>query len=380
MTQGVDLIIFAGMNKPTNTSVQHNTTERENGGFNLRLAEMKTSKRGFLRESAAFAGLVSMVNWASASSESDALGQVLPKRKLTRDGERVTAFALGGYHVGFAEDPKQAERLIERAMELGVRFYDNARGYQKGRAEEYMGKYLTPKYRDKVFLMSKSPERTREGVMKHLDESLKALNTDHLDLWQIHALGKIEDTEKRINNGVLDAFLEAKEKGKVRYIGFTGHRNPKVHLHFLEFLDKRGIQLDTCQMPLNVCDPSFESFEKHVLPVLLEKEYGVIAMKTMAGGSMMGGRIDTTPDDIKTKDIPDVVAKTDLTPANLHQYVYSLPVSTLCSGCRLVPELEANVEVLKNLKNLSEGDRQKLIEIAKPYAGLIVENYKRVMA
>ena len=131
-------------------------------------------------------------------------------------------------------------------------------------------------------------------------------------------------------------------------------------------------------MPLNVCDPSFESFQKHVLPVLIKKEYGVIAMKTMAGGSMMGGRIDTTPDDIKTKDIPDVVSKTELTMANLHQYVYSLPVSALCSGCRSVNDIEENVAVLRSLKKLSVADKSRLEELAKPYAGHIVENYKRI--
>ncbi len=342
-------------------------------------SDMKNTKREFLKETAAFASLGSLVNWASASSEEDSLGQVLPKRKLTRDGQRVTAFCLGGYHLGFTDSSKEAERMVERAMELGVRFYDNARKYHKGRSEEYMGRFLTPKYRDKIFLMSKAPDRTAEGVRKQLDESLKALKTDYLDLWQIHALQTPEDVDKRMKNGVLEVFLEAKEKGKVRYIGFTGHRNPKTHLHFLDFLDKRGIQLDTCQMPLNVCDPSFESFEKHVLPVLLKKEYGVIAMKTMAGGSMMGGRIDTTPDDIKTKDIPDVVSKTDLSLANLHQYVYSLPVSSLCSGCREFHEIEENIAVLNNLKNLSDADKKKLVALAKPYAGQVVENYKRVL-
>jgi predicted aldo/keto reductase-like oxidoreductase len=206
------------------------------------------------------------------------------------------------------------------------------------------------------------------------------LNTDYLDLWQIHALQTPKDVDDRMKEGVLDVFLEAKEKGKAKYIGFTGHRNPKTHLHFLEFLDKRGIKLDTCQMPLNVCDPSFESFQEHVLPVLLEKEYGVIAMKTMAGGSMMGGRIDTTPEDIKTKDIPDVVSKSDLTMANLHQYVYSLPVSAVCSGCRSLSDIEENVAVLRKLRKLSEADKRKLEELAKPYAGLIVENYKRVFS
>lgn len=350
----------------------------EHSGLPLHLPEMKLTKRMFLKEAAAVAGLGAMAGWASASDEHDSLGQVLPTRKLTRDGQRVTAFCLGGYHLGLTDDPAEAERMVERAMELGIRFYDNARGYNKGRSEEYMGQFLTPKYRDKVFLMTKAPAKDADGVKKQLDESLKALNTDYLDLWQIHAIGTPEDVDRRINNGVLDVFLEAKAQGKARYIGFTGHRNPATHLHLLEFLDKRGLHLDTCQMPQNVCDPSFESFEKHVLPVLLEKEYGVIAMKTMAGGSMMGGRIDTTPD--KVKGIPNVVSQTELTLANLHQYVYSLPVSTLCSGCRTVAEIEANVSVLTNLKNLSEADRQKLIDIAKPYAGQTVENYKRVLS
>lgn len=340
---------------------------------------MKHTRREFIGKTASWAALGSMVNWAAAGATRDKLGDVLPKRRLTRNGERVTALCLGGYHLGFTEDAKQAERMIERSMELGIRFFDNARKYHGGRAETYMGQFLTPKYRENVFLMTKAPARQGAGVRRQLEESLKALKTDYLDLWQIHALQTPADVDARIRDGVLDVFLEAKEEGKARYIGFTGHRNPKTHLHFLEFLERRGLQLDVCQMPLNVCDPTFESFEKHVLPVLLAKEYGVIAMKTMAGGSMMGGRIDTTPDDIRTKDIPDVVAKTDLTLANLQEYVYALPVSSLCSGCREVHEIEENVAVLRNLGKLSETDKARLINLAKPYAGQIVENYKRVL-
>ena len=212
-----------------------------------------------------------------------------------------------------------------------------------------------------------------------MDESLRALKTDHVDLWQIHALQSPQDVDERLKEGVLDAFLEAKETGKTRYLGFTGHRNPITHLHFLSKLEKLGIELDTCQMPLNVCDPSFESFQHKVLPVLLKKAYGVIAMKTMAGGSMMGGRIDTTPRAIRTQDIPDVVSKTKLSHANLHQYVYSLPISSLISGCRFTYELEENVQVLRDMKKISKTDLKKLEELAKPYAGLIVENYKRVL-
>jgi aryl-alcohol dehydrogenase-like predicted oxidoreductase len=340
-----------------------------------------TTRRNFIKKAGAATALGLVMDWAMALPVRDKLGETLPMRRLTRNGEKVTAFSLGGYHLGLTEEPAEAQAMIERSLELGVRFFDNARRYNGGRSEEYMGKFLTPKYRDEIFLMTKAPARTGEGVQQQLEESLKALNTDYLDLWQIHAINTPEDVDRRINDGVLDVFLDAKAKGLTRYLGFTGHVNPATHLHFLDFLEKRGLEseFEVCQLPLNVCDPSFESFEKHVLPVLLEKEYGVIAMKTMAGGSMMGGRIDTTPDDIDTKDIPDVVGLSELTLADLHQYVYSLPMSSLCSGCRFLYELDENISVLKQMKTLSEEDKQRLITLAKPYAGTIVENYKRVL-
>jgi len=335
-------------------------------------------RRNFIKKTATIAAFGLIADWASAMPESDKWGEILPQRQLTRDGQKVTSFCLGGYHLGLTENPKEAERMVERAMELGVRFYDNARRYNNGRSEEYIGRFLTPKYREQVFIMTKAPAKTGTEVRQQLDESLKALKTDYVDLWQIHTFTTPEDVDNRLKAGVLDVFLEAKQKGKARYIGFTGHQNPKTHLYFLKKLDELGIEMDTCQMPLNVCDPSFESFQHKALPVLLEKKYGVIAMKTMAGGSLMGDRIDTTPRDIRTEDIPDVVAKTKLTYANLHQYVYSLPVSALCSGCKVIAELESNVKVLRNLKNLSAADMQRLEKYAAPYAGLIVENYKRV--
>jgi len=338
------------------------------------------NRREFIKKASALTSLSLLTEWASAAPVSDRLGELLPQRQLIRNGEKVTAFCLGGYHVGFTENPRSAERMLERSIELGVRFFDNARRYHDGRSEDYMGRFLTPKYRDEIFLMSKAPAKTGKGVQEQLDQSLKALKTDYLDLWQIHTFTTPEDVDNRIRDGVLDVFLSAKEQGKTRYIGFTGHQNPKTHLYFLKKLDEMGLEFDTCQMPLNVCDPSFESFEQHALPVLLEKQYGVIAMKTMAGGSMMGGRIDTTPQSIKTEDIPDVVEATELSLANLHQYVYQLPISALCSGCRFSYELEQNVQVLKDLRKLSDGDKQRLVSLAKPYAGQIVENYKRVFS
>jgi uncharacterized protein len=336
------------------------------------------NRRKFIKNTATLAAFSLVADWASAVTATDKSGEILPQRQLTRDGQKVTAYCLGGWHLGFIDNPKDAERMVERSIELGVRFFDNARRYIDGRAEEYMGKFLTPKYRDQIFLMTKAPGRTGAEVRQMLDESLKALKTDYVDLWQIHNLTTTDEVDRRLKDGVLDVFLEAKQNGKARYIGFTGHQSPKTFLYFLNKLDELGIEMDTCQMPLNVCDPSFESFQHEVLPVLLEKKYGIIAMKTMAGGSMMGKRIDTTPRSIATEDIPDMVAKTNLTHANLHQYVYSLPVSSLCSGCNFIHELEANVNVLKDMKKLSDADMKKLVEYAAPYAGLIVENYKRV--
>jgi len=317
--------------------------------------------------------------WASAVPVADNRGSILPMRRLIRNGEKVTAYTVGGWHLGNVAEEAEAEQMVELSMDMGVRFFDTARGYQNGGSEERMGRILIPKYRDQIFLMTKTHARTGEQAKEHLELSLKALKTDRLDLWQIHTFTTPEDVDQRIADGVLDVFLEAKEKGKTRYIGFTGHQSPHTHLYFLKWLEERGLDLDTCQMPLNVLDPSFESFQKQVLPVLLEKEYGVIAMKTMSGGSMMGKRIDTTPEWIKTEMIPDMVGETGIKPAQLHQYVYSLPVSSLVSGCTTLAELEHNIRVLQNFKNLEQSNLRYLEELVKPYAGLIVENYKRVL-
>ncbi len=337
------------------------------------------TRRNFLKKSAALTAYGLFHHWASALPASDRLGKVLPQRRIIRNGEKTTAFSLGGWHLGEGE-PAYAERMVERSLELGVRFFDTARGYQRGGSEEYLGRFLTPKYREDVFLMTKSFSRDGEAARKDLDASLSALKTDQLDLWQMHTVYTKEDVDRRLNDGVLDVFLEAKAKGKTRYIGFTGHASPHVNLYMLEELEKRGLDLDTCQMPLNVCDPSFESFQNLVLPVLQEREYGVIAMKTMAGGSMMGKRIDTTPKEIATEDIPDMVGETGITYPELHQYVYTLPVSSLVSGCLTLEELEHNVGVLQQLKKLSRDDMDRLVKKAKPYAGLIVENYKRLLS
>ena len=337
------------------------------------------TRRKFIKKTAAFSVAGVFSNWAFNAFGQDRLGEVLPQRQLTRNGEKVTAFTLGGYHSAKSLNPAQSEKLLERAIELGVRFFDNARGYHSGTAEEYYGRFLTPKYRDDIFLMTKSHGKSKEEVQNHLGESLQAMKTDHLDLWTIHTISSIEDADRRINQGVLDYFLEAKEKGKTRYIGFSCHTNPKVALYFLDFLDKRGIELDTCQFPVNVCDASFESFQKQLLPVLLEKKYGIIAMKTMAGGGIIGRRFDLTPAEFKDEEIKNITKESAVTMDQLHQYVYSYPVSTLVSGCETVQELEHNVDILKGLNKLSEAEMEKIAELAQPFAGRFAEHYKRIL-
>ncbi len=337
------------------------------------------TRRNFIKKTAAVSVAGILSNWAFSAAGNDRLGEVLPARRLTRNGEKVTAFTLGGYHSAKSLNPAQSEKLLERAIELGVRFFDNARGYHNGTAEEYYGRFLTPKYRDDIFLMTKSHGKSKEEVQNHLDESLQAMKTDHLDLWTIHTISSIEDANRRINQGVLDYFLEAKEKGKTRYVGFSCHTNPKVALYFLDFLDKRGIELDTCQFPVNVCDASFESFQKQLLPVLLEKKYGVIAMKTMAGGGLIGRRFDLTPAEFKDEDIKNITKESDVTIDQLHQYVYSYPVSTLVSGCETVEELEHNVDILKGLNKLSDTEMEKIAALAQPFAGKFAEHYKRIL-
>jgi len=337
------------------------------------------NRRDFIKTSAVLGVFGLLHQWASAIPLTDKHGSILPQRRLTRDGQMVTAFCLGGWHLGNTGSPAISEKMVEICMDRGVRFFDNARGYHNGGSEELMGRFLIPKYRDQIFLMTKSHAKTGQEAREHLELSLKALKTDHLDLWQIHTLETPDDVDRRIENGVLDVFLEAKQKGQTRYIGFTGHRNPLTHLHFLERMDELGLELDTCQMPLNALDPSFESFQKQVLPVLLQKEYGILAMKTMSGGSMMGKRIDTTPPEIATEMIPDMVRETGITFAELHQYVYALPVSALVSGCNTPQELDHNIGVLQELKKFSESDMRRLEGIVKPYTGGIVENYKRIL-
>ncbi|MGD9051753.1 MAG: aldo/keto reductase [Desulfobacterales bacterium] len=308
---------------------------------------------------------------AATASRSDRLGKLLPLRKLGSSGPVVTNLGVGGAHVGSASE-KNAQAIIEKALEEGVRFFDNAPFYSGGKAEERYGKFLTPKYRDVSFIMTKTLATNRKSALKDLDASLSRLQTDYVDLWQMHALGSPRDVEERLQNGVLDAFLEAREKGKVRNIGFTGHESYKAHLKMLEALKKRGVKMVSSQMPVNPADPHYESFVTHVLPECVKAGIGVLAMKTLADGRFFGGNRGWRRTNVSVKPIiPAILSKEDV-----FGFVWSLPITTLVSGMESAQQVSQNAAIARKTWNWNQAERQKRIDAVAPIAGPDLEFYK----
>lgn len=321
-------------------------------------------RRDFIKSLGALpAGLwLSRTGW-TAESRTDALGTVLPARTLGRTGVSVTQLCVGGYHFGSGTE-KESEAIAEAAIEGGIRFFDNAVQYQNGGAEERMGKYVVPKYREHIFLMTKSKMKTRKEAEAELERSLRRLNTEYLDLWQVHSLDSVDDVNERVENGVLDAFVKAKESGKVRYIGFTGHVTPDAHLRMLELTRDSDI-FDTCQMPINLADPGYSSFILRVLPKLVERNMGVLAMKTLAFGNFL-----TLERDGK-RVIPGAVSLEEAL-----GFVWSLPVSSLVTGAETADQLREKIAIAKTFEPMDEAERTALIEKVSPFAGNGMESYK----
>jgi predicted aldo/keto reductase-like oxidoreductase len=300
----------------------------------------------------------------------DQWGELLPQRKLGRTGAMVTMLGLGGSHIGgmARRDEAEAQRTIEASIEGGVRFFDSAAKYQGGGSERALGKLLVPKYRDSVFIMTKSDTRTPADAQRELEASLRNLNTDYIDLWQMHENMTAADVDTRINNGVLDVFLNAQRKGQVRYIGFTGHATPASHLRMLELMEKKQVNgadpLQTCQMPINIVDPSFNSFILQVLPRLVERGYGVCAMKTLAAGRLVG-----------TGNAPRVIPARLTIKEALH-FVWSLPVSTLVSGPNDAAMWRENIQIARDFKAIDEEGRKAIIAKVADVAGRAAESYK----
>jgi aryl-alcohol dehydrogenase-like predicted oxidoreductase len=302
----------------------------------------------------------------------DRWGERLPQRRLGKGGPFVTMLGLGGHHITAFADEAGAQKTIEAAIAGGVRFFEMGLAYGDGLGEERYGRYLTPKYRDSIFLMSKATASNAVAARQQLDDSLRRLKTDYLDLWQMHNISTMADADRRTAavTGALDVLVEAREKGRVKHIGFTGHLNPAVHGRVLDRLKERNIQVHTVQMPVNVADPSYtRSFILQVLPRALDLGMGVIAMKTMANGGFFGGAEGLPGDNPRI--IPDRMSVAEA----LH-FVWSLPVSVTVCGVHNPEMLQEKIDAARTFKPLDENQRAALVAKVADLAGITVEVYK----
>jgi len=320
-----------------------------------------TDRRMFLKSLAGVTAGLTLGGATSAfKSENDRLGEVLPKRKLGRTNEYVTMLGTGGYHVGWTTE-RDAQEVIEDSLEGGVRFFDTAESYANGTSEIRYGKYLTPKYRDLIFLMSKSTGKDAKTVREHLEGTLRRLNTDHLDLYQVHAISTPEDVDSRIQLGVLDVLLKAKEEGKIRYLGFTGHQNPFAHARMLERTKESDI-FDTVLMPVNVLDQSYFSFTNNIMSKALDRNMGILAIKSLADGRFFAKKEQAgwTSDDPL---IPNYLSIKEA----MH-FVWSLPVSVLISGNENATFMREKIALARSFTKLTEEQKITLIDKVKDIA------------
>jgi predicted aldo/keto reductase-like oxidoreductase len=265
----------------------------------------------------------------------------IPRRPLGTSGVRVSALGLGGYHLAKAKTEREGIRIVHAAIDAGVTFMDNAWEYHEGKSERIMGNAIADR-RERVFLMTKvcTHGRDRREAMRQLEQSLRRLRTDYLDLWQIHECAYYNDPERHfMRGGVVDALVEAKRQGKVRFVGFTGHKDPRIHLAMLA----QEFPFDTCQLPLNCFDSSFESrsFERQVLPELLRLGIAPIGMKSLGGdGRQVRQKVITAQEGLR--------------------YAMSLPVMTTVSGIDSMRVLRQNVRVAAGFKRLSPRQMESL--------------------
>jgi aryl-alcohol dehydrogenase-like predicted oxidoreductase len=274
----------------------------------------------------------------------------IPQRVLGHTGERVSMIGLGGWHLGLPHvDQQLSIRLVRRAIDAGVTFMDNAWDYNDGASEERVGKALRDGYRDRVFLMTKIDGRSKREATRQLDESLRRLQTDRIDLVQHHEVIRYEDPHRIFDEaGANAALVEARRAGKLRYIGFTGHKDPHIHLHTLEIAREHGFTFDTVQMPLNVMDAHYRSFEKLVLPALVRLRIGVLGMKSMANGIILRSKTAT--------------------PTECLHYAMNLPTSVVITGCDSLEILDQALEAARTFRPLSETELQQLLAKTKTAA------------
>jgi predicted aldo/keto reductase-like oxidoreductase len=277
-------------------------------------------------------------------------GTPMPYRTLGSTGERVSAIGLGGHHLGVkGVDEALALRIIHRAIDRGISFMDNSWDYNEGASEERMGKALQGGRREKVFLMTKIDGRSRKEAARQLDESLKRLRTDRIDLVQHHEVIRFDDPHRIFDPDGANAALEdARRAGKLRYVGFTGHKDPLIHLHTLEVARENGFRFDAVQLPLNVMDAHYRSFEKRVLPELVRENVGVLGMKSMGNGVILKSGTVTAVECLR--------------------YALNLPTSVVITGCDSIEVLDQAVDAASSFRPMSRDEVDALLAKAAPAA------------
>jgi predicted aldo/keto reductase-like oxidoreductase len=280
----------------------------------------------------------------------DVTNREMPTRALGRTGERVSAIGLGGWHLGLKHvDEALAIRIVRSAIDRGITFMDNSWDYNDGASEIRMGKALRDGYRDKVVLMTKIDGRSRSAAARQLDESLRRLQTDHIDLVQHHEVIRFEDPDRIFDDeGANAALVEARQAGKIRFIGFTGHKDPHVHLYMLLVAREHGFAFDTAQMPLNVMDAHYRSFEKLVVPELTAQGIAVLGMKSMGNGI--------------------ILKSGTVTPTECLHYALNLPTSVVITGCDTVAILDQALEAARTFRPMSGAQVDALLTKTKDAA------------
>ena len=301
-------------------------------------ADSNISRRGFLGLAAASILLAGAGREASPSNSSNGI----PHRTLGRTKEQVSIVGLGGYHLGKQADPQESIRIMRTGLDEGINFLDNCWDYNGGESEIRMGNALRDGYRQKAFLMSKIDGRTKTAATSQIDESLRRLQTDRIDLLQFHEVIRDNDPDRIFaEGGAMEAVLQAQKAGKIRYIGFTGHKSPDIHLKMLATAMKHDFAFDAVQMPLNVMDAHFDSFEKKVLPVLLKGDIGVLGMKPMGDHVILESKTAT--------------------PVECLHYAMNLPTSVVITGCDSLPILQQALQAARSFKPLDSSEIASLL-------------------
>jgi aryl-alcohol dehydrogenase-like predicted oxidoreductase len=268
---------------------------------------------------------------------------MIATRVLGHTGVPVSIIGLGGYHLGDVANEKAAVKLVHRAIDAGITFLDNCWDYHDGKSEKWMGAALREKkYRERAFVMTKVDGRTHDAAAKQIDQSLQRLGVDHIDLLQHHEVIRFEDADRIFaDGGAMEAFVEAKQAGKIRFIGFTGHKDPQIHLRMLDIAEEHGFVFDSVQMPLNCFDAHFRSFEKQVLPLLLGKNIAALGMKPMGGGKLLeSGKVSAE---------------------ECLRYALSLGASVVITGIESEERLDQAIAVADNFLPLSATERDAIL-------------------